>query len=195
MKKLFMIVLTLVFSLTLLGCTPDEDTATDIQKWYDECNAIESCKDKIDEIRDEELSESDIIIAIQQQLLDHEERIQALETRALLIDTMVTGPSNTFDFMTEYEKTGVVGLSENEEGDVVILANTTGIISEEFSALTLKAELLDALKLDLSEIFEPETIDIVITYDIEYGEPDEEGDREEFYISETIVLSDLLESE
>jgi hypothetical protein len=192
MKKLFMLFMLVTFSLTLLGCTPDENTATDMQQWYDACNAIVSCEEKIDEMREKELSESDIILAIQEQLADHEARLQALEARTSIMNKLVNGPSATFDLMTYYDASGIVGLSENEEGDVVILLTTVSIISEEFSAVSIKDAYIAALKSDLSDVYEPETIDIRMVYDIEYGEPDEDGDREEFYVIETVTLSDLL---
>lgn len=86
MKKILSLFTILIAAFLLSACTPDENTAGEIQQWYDECELIESCAAKIDELREGELSESEIINEIEQSIADHEAELQRLAEEQAAIE-------------------------------------------------------------------------------------------------------------
>lgn len=198
MKKLVSIFTVLLISIVLSACTPDENTAQDIQEWYDLCEQITSCAEKIDELRESELTESEIIQSIKESIADHEARLdelenstQSLEERVAMVNSIELGPSATYDLVQSYNANGAVGISDNNNTSVVILVNFNYLVTDELTFETLKTEFLNAIKTDLGNVYAPDDVIIRISIEVrtEVGEDEFEID----YTHEDILLLNLLD--
>jgi hypothetical protein len=169
MKKLLVILVALV----LVGCAPSEATAEEIQAWYDECELIESCSDKIEELREQGLDESVIVDEMQIQLNDHEARIKALEDRVfnveertVLVETLLTGPSNTFTLLDNYGYIDAIWIQQNDKDGVEIWINSEAIFWDNPNVVpaNVRAAIGEAILLDLSGAVYPDEVEINMIY-------------------------------
>ena len=163
MKKL------LVFMIILLvGCAPDENTADDIQTWYDACAAIESCQAKVTELKESELSNSQIIAEIQATIADHEARLLSLESRVADLEYRVDKLENFLQLETiqpyidDKGLAGVINIVALPGDAYNIDINVEGLlaVSEQrgYIASELRTELLNLIVANLSDVIEPEKI-------------------------------------
>jgi hypothetical protein len=182
MKKLILIILLVLLS----ACTPDENTSQDIQDWYDACEEITSCSDKLDEMRELELSESAIILEIQNSLedqqitldeyglvlQDHEERISALEAsieldkakKKQLDDFLID--SKTVDYINDLGgNLNAIAISQ-ESNIIIIIDDVIGHIpdfepTENFDDMFID-DMIENMSKDLKNVVDAS--DITITF-------------------------------
>lgn len=179
MKKLLMILTILL----LVGCTPDENTAQDIQDWYDACNQIQSCSDKVDEMTEAGLSESAIIgqiqtmLANQEALLneygltldDHEARITSLEERVALLELQnkqvkqLPSGSATQTLLEQYGFEDIMWVWE-EDNDIEVWINAEQLFLLDYTPQQVENALRPVLIEDLQTVSYPERITIVLIW-------------------------------
>lgn len=163
MKKLTFIILLMLVTYALAGCTVDENTHVEMQQYYDDCHAIPSCEAKLSELREQELSESELIQQILASIAEHEQRITDLEYRVERLEALTEGVSDTYTYITELEYSQMLSVTDEvTETDkiVVISFELQAKIDDGYSVEELINNLKSTLKTDLANVINPETITI-----------------------------------
>lgn len=177
MKRLMLLVTAV---LVLAGCAPDENTATEMQEWFDACEQIESCAAKMDELTEQGLTESQMVQAIQAELADHEARIAAAEAELLRLAeeqaehaARITALEQRMDYILYFDSatdtaTGALLAQHQLEAIMFIMTNTYDEVLIEFNLemafdqgytlAQIEGPLKEALYTDMQNLIDPSTV-------------------------------------
>ena len=182
MKKLLSLFLII---LILASCTPDENTAEDMQIWYDQCNAIQSCSDKIDELRELELTDSQLIVAIQQSIAEHEaelirlaeeqqrlaeeqaaleQRVADLEYRTQQLEFLASEKSSLNQYLYGIDLTAALLVRKVDNLNYQIELDLDMIEADGHNISELRPVIQQFILDDLSTVIETESILLMFSY-------------------------------